>query len=48
MATTIQLQDETYKRLKSLGKKNETFDELVKMLLDHYHNFTIRPMGNKK
>jgi predicted CopG family antitoxin len=37
MATTIHLKDDTYKRLKSLGKKDETFDELVKKLLDYYN-----------
>jgi predicted CopG family antitoxin len=36
MATTIHLKDDTYKRLKSLGKKDETFDQLVKKLLDSY------------
>lgn len=34
--TTISLDMETRDRLKSLGRKGETYDELVNRLIDHY------------
>lgn len=34
--TTISLDTETRDRLKSLGRKGETYDELVNRLIDHY------------
>lgn len=36
MVTTIQLQDETKARLEELGSKGESFDEIVRRLLDEY------------
>jgi len=32
--TTIELSKETRDRLKELGKKNETYDEIVKKLIE--------------
>lgn len=34
--TTIPLEMETRDRLKELGSKGETYDELVNRLIDHY------------
>lgn len=34
--TTISLDTETRDRLKALGRKGETYDELVNRLIDHY------------
>jgi len=34
--TTIKLNKSTYKKLKSLGKMGETFDDVVKKLIKHY------------
>lgn len=34
--TTISLDAETRDRLKALGRKGETYDELVNRLIDHY------------
>ncbi len=34
--TTISLDTETRDRLKSLGRKGETYDELLNRLIDHY------------
>ncbi len=34
--TTIPLEKETRDRLKDLGKKGETYDELVNRLIDHF------------
>lgn len=34
--TTISLQKETRDRLKALGQKGETYDELVNRLIDHF------------
>ncbi len=33
MTTTIQLEKETRERLRSLGRKGETYDQLVKRLI---------------
>jgi len=32
----IKLQDETYDELTSIGRKNETYDDIVRRLLDVY------------
>lgn len=34
--TTISLETETRDRLKQLGRKGETYDELVNRLIDHF------------
>jgi predicted DNA-binding protein len=34
--TTISLDEETRDRLKALGRKGETYDDLVNRLIDHY------------
>jgi transcriptional regulator len=34
--TTISLEEETRDRLKALGQKGETYDELVNRLIDHW------------
>jgi uncharacterized membrane protein len=34
--TTISLETETRDRLKALGRKGETYDELVNRLIDHF------------
>ncbi len=34
--TTISLDPETRDRLKSLGRKGESYDDLVNRLIDHY------------
>ena len=42
----ILIKPETRERLIGISRKDETFDEIINKLLDHYHNFTIK--GNKK
>jgi len=34
----ITLREETYKRLDSIGEKGDTYNDLVKKLLDYYQN----------
>jgi hypothetical protein len=34
MLTTIQLNEETRKRLKALGKKGESYDQVINRILD--------------
>lgn len=34
--TTIPLQKETRDRLKELGSKGDTYDDLINQLIDHY------------
>jgi len=36
----IKVEEETHKRLKEIGSKGETFDEIIKRLLDRYKNET--------
>ncbi|MCJ7505707.1 hypothetical protein MUP05_04485 [Candidatus Bathyarchaeota archaeon] len=42
MATTILVEKETRERLRSLGKKGETYDQILKrlMVLAEYEEFT--------
>lgn len=40
MSTTIKLEDETYKRLKALGKKGDFFDDIVLKLIIFYDNYS--------
>jgi len=40
--TTIQLSKETRDRLKELGRKGETYDEIVRRLLALLKNATLR------
>ena len=42
MSTTIRLSKETVKRLKSMGRKNETYDGMVKRLLEVYKRQSAR------
>jgi len=35
---TVKLREETYKRLDSIGEKGDTYNDLVKKLLDYYQN----------
>lgn len=32
---TIKIKEETHKRLAELGKKGDSFDDLINMLIDH-------------
>ncbi|NHV97392.1 MAG: hypothetical protein HA494_06360 [Thaumarchaeota archaeon] len=34
--TTIKLKQQTKKMLEELGKKNETYDDIVKRLIEYY------------
>jgi len=34
MVKTIRLKDETYRELVELGRKNETFDDIVRRLIE--------------
>lgn len=34
--TTIQLEEQTRDRLKSFGRKGESYDDIVIRLMDHY------------
>lgn len=45
--TTIPLRKKTRDRLRSLGKKSETYDELLHRLMDVYVNRTVEfePVG---
>lgn len=36
LAKQIKLSDKTYERLTNIGKKNETYDDIVSRLLDMY------------
>ncbi|MGH9984429.1 MAG: DUF7557 family protein [Nitrososphaeraceae archaeon] len=36
LAKQVKLSDETYRELTELGKKNETYDGIVKRLIDSY------------
>lgn len=36
MATTIQVDEAVRDRLKAIGGKDETYNEIVERLLDHY------------
>lgn len=36
MATTISVDEETRDRLKKLGEKGESYDDIVKQLIDQY------------
>jgi predicted CopG family antitoxin len=36
MARTIKISDETHKSLMSIGGKGETFDDVIKRLIDSY------------
>lgn len=38
MATTIQVQDDTWDRLDELKGRNESFDDVVRDLLEHREN----------
>ncbi len=33
---TIKIKEETHKRLSELGKKGDSFDDLINMLIDHF------------
>lgn len=44
--TTVTIAIPTRNRLVEIGRKNESYDEIINKLLDHYHNFTIK--GGKK
>jgi hypothetical protein len=46
--TSIMMSKETRDRLADIGKKKETFEQIIIKLLDHYHNFTISPTGRVK
>jgi hypothetical protein len=46
--TSIMMSKETRDRLAEVGKKKETFEQIIIKLLDHYHNFTISPSRGKK
>lgn len=34
--TTVSMDEETRDRLKALGRKGETYDDLINRLIDHY------------
>jgi predicted CopG family antitoxin len=38
MTKQIRVSDETYKRLNRVGKKGQTYDDIVSCLLDYYEN----------
>jgi len=42
MVKTIRLKDETYWELVEIGKKNETFDDIVRRLIECYKKHTGR------
>jgi len=33
---TIKIKEDTHKRLAEIGKKGDSFDDLINMLIDHY------------
>ncbi|MEM2175486.1 MAG: hypothetical protein QXI58_07710 [Candidatus Micrarchaeia archaeon] len=35
--TTIKLKKQTKKMLEELGKKNETYDDIIKKLIEYYY-----------
>ena len=41
--TSIRVTKETVERLADIGKKMESYDDIINKLLDHYHK-----KGNKK
>jgi hypothetical protein len=45
---TIMVKIDTRKRLGELGTVDDSMDDVISKLLDHYHNFTINPKGIKK
>ena len=46
--TSIMVHYETRDRLADIGKKNETYEDIINKLVDHYHNFTINGKRGKK
>lgn len=40
--TMIRLSKETVEELKKLGTKGETYDQIVRRLIDHYKKFSGR------
>jgi len=42
MGKTVRLKDETYEELVKIGKKNETFDDIIRRLLECYKKHTDR------
>jgi hypothetical protein len=45
---TIKIKPTTRERLANLGTKRESYDVILTKLIDHYHNFTIKPGGKKR
>lgn len=42
LSTTIRLSKETVKRLKAMGRKNETYEGMIKRLLEVYERQSAR------
>lgn len=43
----IKIQDQTYERLTNLGKKNETYDEIINRCIDSHERLMTREKSKK-
>ena len=41
--STLKIKPSTRERLANAGTKRDSYDDIINKLLDHYHNFIIKP-----
>lgn len=43
--TTIRVSDETHERLRKLGSKGDSYEDIIRRLLDEVEEVEIEPVG---